>query len=172
MIEQGICYLTLAEKGYPKRLAFLYLEEIHQEFVGELRQDHGEDWRNKASEGGLDRQAKDRRRHRHGDGQKGSEGAAGVSTHPRTDRQKNIRAKYGNYSIRQQGRGTGMLAFIAAQGVKGSMPLAVNMLNLAVQNRCFCFDRLVCFFFVLSFHAVTQLSIGRSARKKDLRGQR
>eukprot|EP00752_Nemacystus_decipiens_P003245 g3003.t1 len=47
MIEQGICYLTLAEKGYPKRLAFLYLEEIHQEFVGELRQDHGEDWRNK-----------------------------------------------------------------------------------------------------------------------------
>ena len=48
MIEQGICYLTLAEKGYPKRLAFLYLEEIHQEFVGELRQDHGEDWRNKA----------------------------------------------------------------------------------------------------------------------------
>lgn len=49
MIEQGICYLTLAEKGYPKRLAFLYLEEIHQEFVGELRQDHGEDWRNKAS---------------------------------------------------------------------------------------------------------------------------
>ncbi|CAN0198565.1 unnamed protein product, partial [Hapterophycus canaliculatus] len=47
MIEQGICYLTLAEKGYPKRLAFLYLEEIHQEFVGELRQDYGEDWRNK-----------------------------------------------------------------------------------------------------------------------------
>ncbi|CAM9282550.1 unnamed protein product [Ectocarpus sp. 8 AP-2014] len=49
MIEQGICYLTLAEKGYPKRLAFLYLEEIHQEFVGELQQDYGEDWRNKAS---------------------------------------------------------------------------------------------------------------------------
>ncbi|CAN0242868.1 unnamed protein product [Pylaiella littoralis] len=49
MIDQGICYLTLAEKGYPKRLAFLYLEEIHQEFVGELRQDYGEEWRNKAS---------------------------------------------------------------------------------------------------------------------------
>lgn len=49
MIEQGICYLTLADKGYPKRLAFLYLEEIHQEFVSELRNDHGEEWRTKAS---------------------------------------------------------------------------------------------------------------------------
>lgn len=48
MIEQGICYLTLADKGYPKRLAFLYLEEIHQEFVSELRNDHGEEWRTKA----------------------------------------------------------------------------------------------------------------------------
>ena len=47
MIEQGICYLTLADKGYPKRLAFLYLEEIHQEFVDDLRRDYGEDWRNK-----------------------------------------------------------------------------------------------------------------------------
>ena len=49
MIEQGICYLTLADKGYPKRLAFLYLEEIHQEFVAELRGDYGEEWRTKAS---------------------------------------------------------------------------------------------------------------------------
>ncbi|CAM9252939.1 unnamed protein product [Ascophyllum nodosum] len=47
MIEQGICYLTLADKGYPKRLAFLYLEEIHQEFVAELRGDYGEEWRTK-----------------------------------------------------------------------------------------------------------------------------
>lgn len=47
MIEQGICYLTLADKGYPKRLAFLYLEQIHQEFVDELRHDHGKDWRHK-----------------------------------------------------------------------------------------------------------------------------
>ena len=49
MIENGICYLTLADKGYPKRLAFLYLEEVHQEFVDELRRDYGEGWRNKAS---------------------------------------------------------------------------------------------------------------------------
>lgn len=36
MIEVGICYLTLCDKGYPKRLAFLYLDEIHSEFVSFL----------------------------------------------------------------------------------------------------------------------------------------
>lgn len=43
-IERGICYLTLTEKGYPKRLAYLYLEDIHTAFIDELRRDHGEDW--------------------------------------------------------------------------------------------------------------------------------
>jgi len=33
MIEHGVCYLTLCDKGFPKRLAFLYLEEVHTEFV-------------------------------------------------------------------------------------------------------------------------------------------
>mmetsp|Transcript_4722 Transcript_4722/g.6485 ORF Transcript_4722/g.6485 Transcript_4722/m.6485 type:complete len:229 (+) Transcript_4722:104-790(+) len=47
MIEAGICYLTLTDKGYPKRLAFLYLEEIHDAFMEELQRDHGDDWRNK-----------------------------------------------------------------------------------------------------------------------------
>lgn len=36
MITFGICYLTLCDKGYPKRLAFLYLEDIHNEFVTHL----------------------------------------------------------------------------------------------------------------------------------------
>eukprot|EP00611_Tribonema_gayanum_P011284 TRINITY_DN2148_c0_g1_i3.p1 TRINITY_DN2148_c0_g1~~TRINITY_DN2148_c0_g1_i3.p1 ORF type:complete len:168 (-),score=45.79 TRINITY_DN2148_c0_g1_i3:59-562(-) len=45
MIEQGICYLTLTDKGYPKRLAFLYLEELHEAFIEELQRDHGMDWR-------------------------------------------------------------------------------------------------------------------------------
>lgn len=27
MIEDGLCYLTLTDKAYPKRLAFLYLGE-------------------------------------------------------------------------------------------------------------------------------------------------
>jgi len=33
VIEHDVCYLTLCDKGYPKRLAFLYLDEIHNEFV-------------------------------------------------------------------------------------------------------------------------------------------
>jgi len=33
IIMQDVCYLTLCDKGYPKRLAFLYLDEIHTEFV-------------------------------------------------------------------------------------------------------------------------------------------
>eukprot|EP00612_Vaucheria_litorea_P007506 CAMPEP_0171473792 /NCGR_PEP_ID=MMETSP0946-20130122/2047_1 /TAXON_ID=109269 /ORGANISM="Vaucheria litorea, Strain CCMP2940" /LENGTH=214 /DNA_ID=CAMNT_0012003613 /DNA_START=148 /DNA_END=789 /DNA_ORIENTATION=+ len=44
LIEHGICYLTLSEKSYPKRLAFLYLEELHEAFVEELRRDYSEDW--------------------------------------------------------------------------------------------------------------------------------
>ncbi|XP_072015579.1 vesicle-trafficking protein SEC22b-like [Amphiura filiformis] len=32
LIEGGVCYLVLCEKGYAKRLAFGYLEELQQEF--------------------------------------------------------------------------------------------------------------------------------------------
>lgn len=44
MIEHGICYLTLTDKSYPKRLAFLFLEEISREFEAELKAEHGEEW--------------------------------------------------------------------------------------------------------------------------------
>mmetsp|Transcript_23911 Transcript_23911/g.53974 ORF Transcript_23911/g.53974 Transcript_23911/m.53974 type:complete len:238 (+) Transcript_23911:164-877(+) len=43
LIEHGICYLTLCDKGFPKRLAFLYLEEIHQEFVAFLEEKEAKD---------------------------------------------------------------------------------------------------------------------------------
>ena len=36
LLSDGVCYLTLTDKCYPKRLAFLYLEEIHQGFHAEL----------------------------------------------------------------------------------------------------------------------------------------
>ncbi|KAF0713680.1 hypothetical protein AaE_011737 [Aphanomyces astaci] len=42
LIEEGVCYLTLSDKNYPKRLAFLYLEDIHGGFIDELRRDHGD----------------------------------------------------------------------------------------------------------------------------------
>lgn len=44
LIDNNICYLTLTEKSYPKRLAFLFLEEIAKEFVNELKDEHGEEW--------------------------------------------------------------------------------------------------------------------------------
>ncbi|CAK4074818.1 unnamed protein product [Aphanomyces euteiches] len=45
LIEDGICYLTLSDRQYPKRLAFLYLDDIHRAFVDELARDHGDSWR-------------------------------------------------------------------------------------------------------------------------------
>lgn len=35
LIQTGICYLTLCEKAFSKRLAFNYLEELHQEFYSQ-----------------------------------------------------------------------------------------------------------------------------------------
>ena len=32
LIDTAVCYLTLVEKAYPKRLAFQYLEELRNEF--------------------------------------------------------------------------------------------------------------------------------------------
>ena len=45
LIKDMICYLTLTESSYPKRLAFVYLEEISDGFLEELTRDHGNDWR-------------------------------------------------------------------------------------------------------------------------------
>ena len=33
LIQRDVCYLTLCDKGYPKRLAFVYLDDIHNSFV-------------------------------------------------------------------------------------------------------------------------------------------
>jgi vesicle transport protein SEC22 len=32
MIEAGVCYLTLSDRGYPKKLAYQYLEDLQREF--------------------------------------------------------------------------------------------------------------------------------------------
>ena len=45
LIKDLICYLTLTEASYPKRLAFVYLEEISDAFLEQLTNDHGNDWR-------------------------------------------------------------------------------------------------------------------------------
>jgi hypothetical protein len=41
MIDNGICYLTLTDKMYPKRLVFLFMEEIAKDFVDSLKEEHG-----------------------------------------------------------------------------------------------------------------------------------
>jgi len=39
LIEGGVCYLTLCERGYPKKLAYQYLEDLQREFH---TQNHGQ----------------------------------------------------------------------------------------------------------------------------------
>lgn len=33
LIQGGVCYLTLTDKSYPKKLAYQYLEELQSEFT-------------------------------------------------------------------------------------------------------------------------------------------
>lgn len=46
LIRDGVCYLTLTETAYPKRLAFLYLDEISVGFIQELSKEYGDQWLN------------------------------------------------------------------------------------------------------------------------------
>jgi hypothetical protein len=41
MTRESLCFLTLAEARYPKRLAFLYLDEIGDLILGELVREFG-----------------------------------------------------------------------------------------------------------------------------------
>jgi vesicle transport protein SEC22 len=41
MTRESLCFLTLAEARYPRRLAFLYLDEIGDLILGELVREFG-----------------------------------------------------------------------------------------------------------------------------------
>jgi hypothetical protein len=41
MARDNLCFLTLCEDAYPKRLAFLYLEEIADIILNELQREYG-----------------------------------------------------------------------------------------------------------------------------------
>lgn len=41
MVAGGVCYMTLCETSYPKKLAFAFLEEIAAQFVEELKREFG-----------------------------------------------------------------------------------------------------------------------------------
>jgi len=46
-VQSGIVYLTLAERNYPQKLAFLFLKDISDSFQDELRNSYG-------TSGGID----------------------------------------------------------------------------------------------------------------------
>lgn len=41
MARDNLCFLTLCEDAYPKRLAFLYLDEIADIIINELQREYG-----------------------------------------------------------------------------------------------------------------------------------
>ena len=41
MARDNLCFLTLCEDAYPKRLAFLYLEDIADITLNELQREYG-----------------------------------------------------------------------------------------------------------------------------------
>ena len=45
LIQENTVYLTCTENSYPKRLAFLYLEEVADVFLEYLTQNHGSNYR-------------------------------------------------------------------------------------------------------------------------------
>jgi vesicle transport protein SEC22 len=43
MTRDSLCFLTLTEESYPKRLAFVYLEEVADVILQEFTQEFGND---------------------------------------------------------------------------------------------------------------------------------
>merc|ERR1719337_807895 len=39
--KEGVCYMALFDRGYPKNLAFAFLEDIHKLFQEELKREFG-----------------------------------------------------------------------------------------------------------------------------------
>ena len=44
VIEDGVCFLALSERAYPKKLVYSYLADVHAAFVEELRAEKGDAW--------------------------------------------------------------------------------------------------------------------------------
>lgn len=45
MTEDGIVFLVVADRHYPRKLVFSYLTDLHNAFAEELTREHGQDWR-------------------------------------------------------------------------------------------------------------------------------
>lgn len=44
LIRDNICFLVLTDSSYPKRLSYLYLDEVSSSFVEQLYQENGDQW--------------------------------------------------------------------------------------------------------------------------------
>jgi vesicle transport protein SEC22 len=45
MVRDSLCFLTMTESSYPKRVAFLYLDEVADVILGELSKEFGNEVR-------------------------------------------------------------------------------------------------------------------------------
>lgn len=45
MVRDSLCFLTMTESAYPKRVAFLYLDEVADVILGELANEYESEWR-------------------------------------------------------------------------------------------------------------------------------
>lgn len=45
MVRDSLCFLTMTEASYPKRVAFLYLDEVADCVLAELANEFGSEWR-------------------------------------------------------------------------------------------------------------------------------
>ena len=45
MVRDSLCFLTMTEASYPKRVAFLYLDEVADCVLTELANEYGNEWR-------------------------------------------------------------------------------------------------------------------------------
>lgn len=45
MVEDSIVFLAAAERGYPRKLVFSYLAEVHRAFADQLQTEFGPTWR-------------------------------------------------------------------------------------------------------------------------------
>jgi vesicle transport protein SEC22 len=45
MVRDSLCFLTMTEASYPKRVAFLYLDEVADVVLTELANEYGNEWR-------------------------------------------------------------------------------------------------------------------------------
>lgn len=50
MVRESLCYLTMTESSYPKRMAFLYLDDVADAILTELVNEFQEDWRSQVDQ--------------------------------------------------------------------------------------------------------------------------